>query len=102
VAFGIAENIPIGAVNDARSILADPHFQARLPWLPADRLGADLLPLPIRFGDVDLPATTPAPGYGEHTDSVLAGVLGYDADRIAQLRDLGVLGDRPAPAADAP
>jgi hypothetical protein len=29
---------------------------------------------------------------GEHTDEVLAGVLGYDADRLAKLKATGALG----------
>ena len=33
-----------------------------------------------------------APAVGEHNDAVLANVLGYDADRIAKLKDSGALG----------
>ncbi|MCW2527390.1 MAG: hypothetical protein JWM76_2250, partial [Pseudonocardiales bacterium] len=29
---------------------------------------------------------------GQHTDAVLAGLLGFDADRLAELRGRGVLG----------
>jgi crotonobetainyl-CoA:carnitine CoA-transferase CaiB-like acyl-CoA transferase len=91
--FGIAENIPMAAVNDAASIVSDPHFQTRMPWQRTAEDGPDLLPLPVRFGDGELPAGRTAPGYGEHTESVLSGVLGYDAERIARLRELGVLGE---------
>jgi crotonobetainyl-CoA:carnitine CoA-transferase CaiB-like acyl-CoA transferase len=35
---------------------------------------------------------TRAPKVGEHTDEILADVLGYDAARVAQLRESGALG----------
>ena len=34
----------------------------------------------------------PAPLIGQHTDEVLSSVLGYDAAKIAKLRETGVLG----------
>ncbi len=36
--------------------------------------------------------TRPAPIFDEHTDAVLAEVAGYDAARIAALREAGVVG----------
>jgi crotonobetainyl-CoA:carnitine CoA-transferase CaiB-like acyl-CoA transferase len=33
-----------------------------------------------------------APTLGQHTDEVLADVLGYDAGRISKLHDAGALG----------
>jgi len=35
---------------------------------------------------------TKAPELGEHTDSVLRDVLGYDDAKVASLRDAGALG----------
>ena len=40
----------------------------------------------------ELPVPTRAPTVGEHTDEVLADVLGYDAARAAELRESGALG----------
>jgi crotonobetainyl-CoA:carnitine CoA-transferase CaiB-like acyl-CoA transferase len=34
----------------------------------------------------------PPPALGEHTDAVLGGLLGYGAERIAALRQSGVIG----------
>ncbi len=34
----------------------------------------------------------PAPRLGQHTDAVLAELLGYDAHHIGQLRDQGIIG----------
>jgi len=45
---------------------------------------------PLRTEGVELP-TRAAPELGAHTDEVL-GALGYDAARIAALRDCGAIG----------
>jgi crotonobetainyl-CoA:carnitine CoA-transferase CaiB-like acyl-CoA transferase len=92
IAFGIEVNTPIAPVNSARSIADDPQFRDRFPWIPASRLGADEIPLPVHVRGEDLPVPTRAPKVGEHTDEVLADVLGYEEPRIAGLRDGGALG----------
>ena len=85
-------NTPIVNVNTPQTIADDPQFQARLPWLPAERLGAHQLPTPIKYLDVELPVPTRAPTVGEHSEAVLREVLGYDDERIAALREAGALG----------
>jgi crotonobetainyl-CoA:carnitine CoA-transferase CaiB-like acyl-CoA transferase len=90
--FGIEVNTPIAPVNSARSIADDPQFRDRFPWIPASRLGADEIPLPVHVLGEELPVPTRAPKVGEHTDEVLADVLGYESPRIEQLRDGGALG----------
>jgi crotonobetainyl-CoA:carnitine CoA-transferase CaiB-like acyl-CoA transferase len=92
LAFGNEHNTPIAAVNTPKTIAEDPQFQDRLPWLPAAELGADMLPTPIKLVGEELPVPTKAPTVGQHTDAVLADVLGYDADRIAELHASGALG----------
>ena len=90
--FGNEVNTPIAPVNTAKSIADDPQFRDRFPWIPASRLGADEIPLPVHVFGEELPVPTRAPKVGEHTDEVLADVLGYDAARVAELRDAGALG----------
>jgi len=92
IRFGNGVNVPIAPVNTPKTIVDDPQFQDRLPWIPASRLGADQLPFPVKVGDVDVPVPTRAPGVGQHTDEVLRDVLHYDADRVGALRDAGALG----------
>jgi len=90
--FGIKVNTPIAPVNSARSIAGDPQFRDRFPWIPASRLGADEIPLPVHVLGEELPVPTRAPKVGEHTDEVLTDLLGYDESRIGWLRDDGALG----------
>ena len=59
---------------------------------PRARLGADEIPLPVHVLGEELPVPTRAPKVGEHTDEVLADVLGYDPARIAALCESGALG----------
>lgn len=92
LAFAGEHNTTIAPVNTPRSIAGDPQFNERLPWLPADALGADQLPIPVKVVGGDFPVPSKAPELGEHTDEVLAEVAGYDAARIAELRSTGSLG----------
>jgi len=92
LAFGERVNTPIAPVNTPKTLPDDAQFQARLPWIPASRLGADQLPGPIKFFDEDVPLPEKAPAVGEHSEAVLRDVLGYDDDRIARVRTSGALG----------
>jgi crotonobetainyl-CoA:carnitine CoA-transferase CaiB-like acyl-CoA transferase len=92
IAFSSEVNTPIGPVNTPKTIADDPQFQERLPWIPKERLGADELPIPIKVLDAEQPVPTKAPTVGQHSDEVLAEVLGYDDARIAALRESGALG----------
>ncbi|MFI5041744.1 MAG: CaiB/BaiF CoA transferase family protein [Acidimicrobiales bacterium] len=90
--FGQTVNTSLAPVNTPRSLADDPQFLARLPWLPAARLGADQLPNPVKLLDDSLPVPERAPTVGQHTDQVLREVLGYDQDRVTALRRKGALG----------
>jgi crotonobetainyl-CoA:carnitine CoA-transferase CaiB-like acyl-CoA transferase len=92
VRLGDEHNFPVAPVNTSKTITDDPQFQDRLPWIPASRLGADELPVPVKFMDAPVPTPTRAPTVGQHTDEVLSGVLGYDEEKMAQLREAKALG----------
>jgi crotonobetainyl-CoA:carnitine CoA-transferase CaiB-like acyl-CoA transferase len=92
IAFGGEHNTPIAPVNTPQTLVGDPQFRARLPWLPREDLGAEQLPSPIRLVDEELPRPAKAPTVGQHTEDVLREVLGYDRERVAALRAAGALG----------
>jgi crotonobetainyl-CoA:carnitine CoA-transferase CaiB-like acyl-CoA transferase len=97
-----AAQIPCGEVRNVGDALRSPEAKERnlvtrvahkvLGWVPNVRL-------PIRYSGTPLVDPQPAPAVGQHTNEVLAEVLGYDAARIAKLRASGALD--PAPAAKA-
>jgi crotonobetainyl-CoA:carnitine CoA-transferase CaiB-like acyl-CoA transferase len=93
VAIGQRHDITISPVNTPASIAADPQFADRMPFTPAAALGADQLPFPVRVvGEPPASARTRAPDVGQHTEEILTGVLGYDAGRVAALRQSGAVG----------
>jgi crotonobetainyl-CoA:carnitine CoA-transferase CaiB-like acyl-CoA transferase len=95
IAFGNEVNTPIGPVNTPTTLQDDPQFQDRLGWIPAEVLGAEQLPSPIKPVGGELPTPTKAPTPGQHRDEILREVLGYDDERIAQLDAAGAFGPRP-------
>jgi crotonobetainyl-CoA:carnitine CoA-transferase CaiB-like acyl-CoA transferase len=92
VDLGLEIEVPIINVNTPQTLADDPQFQARFEWIPAERLGADQQPSPIKYLDIDVPVPTKAPTVGEHTDEVLHDLLGLDDADIAKLRESGALG----------
>jgi crotonobetainyl-CoA:carnitine CoA-transferase CaiB-like acyl-CoA transferase len=90
--FGQKVNTPMAPVNTPQTLAGDPQFEARLGWIPKETLGADQLPTPLKYLDVELSPPTKAPEVGQDNDDVLRRVLGYDDDKIAALRAKGALG----------
>lgn len=90
--FADEHNVPLAPVNTAKTIVDDPQFQHRFPLYPADRLGAEQLPLPVFVEGEGLPVPTKAPTVGQHTDEVMRDVLGYDDARLESLREQGAFG----------
>src|SRR4029077_11110906 len=76
---------PAEAVRDARVLRRGETTALAHPTLgPVDDLiGSGV---PIRFSGASVGYERPAPGLGEHNDFVYGGLLGYDADRLANLR----------------
>jgi len=92
IALASEKNFPIAPVNTPKTIAADPQFQDRFPWYSHEQHGADMLPFPVRFLGETLPEPSKAPTVGEHSEAVLAKLLGYDVERIAKLKASGALG----------
>ena len=91
VDFGIETDVPIAPVNTPHTAHDDPQFRDRLSWFPAEVLGADQLPFPVKVAGEEPLVPTKAPEVGEHTDAVLRDVLGYDDAKIAALREAGAI-----------
>jgi len=96
--LGDEKNFPIAPVNTPKTIADDPQFRDRLPWYDREKHGAEMLPFPVKFPGETLPEPAMAPTVGEHTETVCRDVLGYDADRVAALRESGAFG-KPGSAA---
>ena len=92
LAFADEHNTTIAPVNTPANIGDDPQFQARMGFYPTEELGCEQLPLPVFVGGEPLGCPTMAPTVGEHTETVLAEVLGKSAAEIESLRQAGAFG----------
>lgn len=82
------------AVNDARDIVADPHFRERtIVELTGDAvLGPALMPGPIlHMNGYDGPSYHGVPRLGEHTREILGERLGMDDEQFETLTAKGVV-----------
>ena len=91
-----AEHIPVAAIRDIPSVLADPQLEHReiihTVAAPGGGPGQHRLVGAAFVTDRDGPKTDrPAPLLGEHNEEVL-GELGYSATEIDAIRADGVLG----------
>jgi len=92
LAFGDEYNTPIAPVNTPKNVVDDPQFQDRFPLYSVEDVGAEQLPLPVKVAGMEQTAPTMAPTVGQHTDEVMADVLGHDASTIAEMRESGAFG----------
>jgi CoA:oxalate CoA-transferase len=101
-----AAGIPAAPIWNVEQALASPHAVARgiLHPVDDDRLPGLRLPAqPVQFGGAAANRTQRAPRLGEHTDAILAELVGHSAQKLADLRAAGAFGDAPAigPAASS-
>ena len=82
-------DVPVGPVNNVAEILSDPHVRARKLVGSFDYAGVGefkALAIPYKFLGWDNPEIGRPPALGEHTESVLSGMLGLSKDDISRLR----------------
>ncbi len=86
--------VPAGPINDVAAALNDPQAAARSMVQEIDHptVGPIKLLGPVaKFGRTPAQIHSAPPPLGYHTDEVLRDLLGYDADRIAELRQRTVI-----------
>jgi crotonobetainyl-CoA:carnitine CoA-transferase CaiB-like acyl-CoA transferase len=90
----LEHGIPVGAINDIGALVEHPQVRARgaLVTMEHPRAGdVTITGVPFRMSRTPGSVRTPAPRLGEHTDAVMRDFLGLSDDRIAALRQAGVL-----------
>lgn len=86
--------VPHAPILSVLEALNSPQSQARGVVVEAEHKTLGAIPLvnrPIRYADVTQAPVTAPPILGEHTDAILADILGLDEDRIADLRAAGTI-----------
>ena len=84
-----AAGIPCGPINSIDQLLEDPQVKARNMIVDVIHPVAGHLRmpgLPIKLSDTPGEVFRAAPLLGQHTEEILAELLGFSADRVAALR----------------
>ncbi len=92
------KGIPMGAINSIAEVVEHPQVVARgsLVEMEHPRAGkVKMVGAPVRLSETPGSVRTPAPMLGEHTDDVLAELLGLGKGEIAKLRAEGAIGPGP-------
>jgi len=92
-----ANKIGCGPINTLDQVFDDPHVKARemvvnVPHPLAGPDGAALIASPLKLSGTPVAYRHHPPLLGQHTDEVLAEVLGYDEAKISDLRKSGAIG----------
>jgi crotonobetainyl-CoA:carnitine CoA-transferase CaiB-like acyl-CoA transferase len=85
--------VPCGPINTIDQVFADPqirHLGMAQPVCSHERGDTELVGQPVIMSRTPSSIRTPPPTMGEHTEAILED-LGYDAARIAALRDAGAI-----------
>lgn len=93
-----AAGVSAGVVSDSKTLMEDDlQLRHREYWqhIEHPELGNSAYTAPPYRLDGERVELARPPLIGEHTDALLSGILGYDAERIAGLRKSGAIEDHP-------
>ncbi|NQW11854.1 MAG: CoA transferase [Alphaproteobacteria bacterium] len=88
--------VPCGPVNTVDRVFADPQIQARgmaqsIPGHAYAPGGVPTVAYPIKLSETPATYRHPPPILGQHTEMVLMEELGLSAERVAELKESGVV-----------
>jgi crotonobetainyl-CoA:carnitine CoA-transferase CaiB-like acyl-CoA transferase len=89
-----AAKVPCGAINNLAEVFADPQVRERgmvHAWQHPLAGTLNLVGSPIKLSGTPVRSDLPPPLLGQHTEQVLQEVLGWDGERVAQLRKQEVI-----------
>ena len=91
----LAEGIPAGPLLTIKELAVDPHFNDHRQMFPyMDQPGVGkfrVTAMPIKFSDTKTHIYRHAPALGEHNEEVYGEYLGFDADKLAELKEKGII-----------
>jgi crotonobetainyl-CoA:carnitine CoA-transferase CaiB-like acyl-CoA transferase len=96
----LANDIPVGAINDIAQVVEHPQVMARESLLDVDHPSVGTVRVvrsPVRLSETPARPPTPSPVLGQHTHEVLRELLGLNAAEIAKLEADEVIAGPRAP-----
>ncbi|MFQ6015496.1 MAG: CaiB/BaiF CoA transferase family protein [Anaerolineae bacterium] len=88
------EGVPSAPINTLDRVFEDPQVLARHMKVEVDHSAIGKLPMignPVKISGVAEKEMAPPPTLGQHVEEVLAGILGYAEEKIADLRAKGIV-----------
>jgi len=88
------ESIPYSPINNIRQICEDPCIRHRNMLVEIDQPQMGRIKIsgsPLHLSETPGEVYAPAPLLGEHTEEILGDLLGYSAEEIAELKEVGVI-----------
>lgn len=89
-----AMNVPCGPINDMSQVFDDPQLQHRQMLVHMRHPTVGTIPQianPLKLSETPVGYHRPPPVLGEHTDEILAGMLGMDGAAIEGLRSRKII-----------
>jgi len=89
-----AESIPCTPINTMDEVFSDPQVLHRNMLVEVDHPKAGkikLVGIPVKYSEAKTEIRRPPPILGEHTREVFSEILGYDDQRIEDLKSAGVI-----------
>ena len=88
------ESIPYSPINNIKQICEDPCIKHRNMLVEIDQPQMGRIKIsgsPLHLSETPGEVYAPAPLLGEHTEEILGDLLGYSAEEIAELKEVGVI-----------
>jgi formyl-CoA transferase len=86
--------IPSGPINAVQDVFNHPQREARelVQYIQHPTAGEVAFPgFPYKFSETPAQLLRPPPMLGEHTNEVLIGLLGYSKQKVASLKEAGII-----------
>lgn len=91
----LANNIPAGPLMSIADLATDPHFndhRGMFPYMEQPGVGPfRVTAMPIKFSRTETRIYRPAPALGQHNEEVYGELLGYGKEKLAQLKEKGII-----------
>lgn len=91
----LANGIPAGPLLSIKELAVDPHFndaRGMFPTMQQPGVGDfRVTAMPIKFSETPPTITRHAPALGEHNEEVYAEMLGYTPEKVADLKQQGII-----------